>query len=45
MLKTIVLKLFANITNENKTDPLRAVSILMRKGMGYAAVSATEALQ
>ena len=31
----------AVITNENKTDPVRAVSILMRKGMGHTAVSAT----
>ena len=31
------------ITNENKTDPLRAVNILKRKVMGHTAVSATEA--
>ena len=30
-------------TNENKTDPLRAVNILTRKAMGHTAVSATEA--
>ena len=27
--------------NENKTYPLRVVNILMRKGMGHTAVSAT----
>ena len=26
---------------KNKTDPLRAVRILMRKGMGHTTVSAT----
>ena len=33
----------AAIGNKNKTDPLRAVSILMRKVMGHTAVSATQA--
>ena len=31
----------AVIGNENKTDSLRAVNILKRKGMGHAIVSAT----
>ena len=30
-----------NLVNKNKTDPLRAVNILMRKGMGHTMVSAT----
>ena len=34
----------AVIANKNKTDPLRAVSISMRKRMGHTAVSATQAL-
>ena len=29
------------MSNKNKTDPLRAVNILMRKGMGHTMVSAT----
>ena len=31
----------AVIGNKNKTDPLRAVNILVRKGIGHTAVSAT----
>ena len=31
----------AVITNKNKTYPLRAVGILMRKWMGHTAASAT----
>ena len=29
------------IRNKNKTDSVRGVNILMRKGMGHTAVSAT----
>ena len=33
----------AVIANKNKTDPLRAVSIFVRKVMGHTAVSAIQA--
>ena len=29
------------LVNKNKTDPLRALNILMRKGMSHTSVSAT----
>ena len=35
----------AVIGNKNKTDPLKALNMLMRKAMGHSAIQATQPLQ